>query len=51
MILDVDNGNLIYKVNGTKCAELLNNETIKKGGYPAVTLFNKGSCWKIVDIL
>ncbi|KAA6398297.1 MAG: hypothetical protein EZS28_006181, partial [Streblomastix strix] len=48
MIVDVDRGNLTYKVNGLRCAELLNCEVIKFGVYAGVTLFNKGSVWKIV---
>ncbi|KAK2962444.1 hypothetical protein BLNAU_2687 [Blattamonas nauphoetae] len=49
MIVDVDSGSLTYKVNGVKCAELLNCEIIKLGVYIAVTLYNKGAVWSIVD--
>ncbi|KAH7815673.1 putative BTB/POZ domain-containing protein KCTD7/14 [Monocercomonoides exilis] len=49
MTIDVDRGDLIYKVNGVKCAELLSSEVLKMGVYIAATLFNKGAIWKIVE--
>ncbi|KAA6362853.1 MAG: hypothetical protein EZS28_041621, partial [Streblomastix strix] len=49
MTVDVDRGNLIYKVNGVKCAELLSCELIKRGVYIAATLYNKGASWTIIS--
>lgn len=49
MVVDVDRGNLIYKVNGVKCAEMLSCEIIKLGVYLGVTLFNRNSHFKILD--
>ncbi|KAK2961299.1 putative BTB/POZ domain containing protein [Blattamonas nauphoetae] len=48
MIVDVDRGNLIYKVNGVKCAELLGCDMIRKGVWLAATLFNKDSSMTII---
>ncbi|KAH7825254.1 putative BTB/POZ domain-containing protein KCTD8/12/16 [Monocercomonoides exilis] len=49
LTVDVDRGNLFFKVNGIRCAELLNCEVIKLGVYIGATLFNKGAVWKIVQ--
>ncbi|KAK2953111.1 putative BTB/POZ domain containing protein [Blattamonas nauphoetae] len=49
MIVDVDRGNLTFKVNGIRCAELLSCEMIKLGVYIGATLFNHGATWKIVS--
>ena len=48
MMVDVDKGNLIYWVNGLKCAELLDCEMITHGVWLAATLFNKNATWKII---
>ncbi|KAA6354427.1 MAG: hypothetical protein EZS28_050046, partial [Streblomastix strix] len=49
MTVDVDRGNLFYKVNGVKCAELLNCEMFQKGVWLAATLYNKGATWVIIS--
>ncbi|KAH7830697.1 uncharacterized protein MONOS_1779 [Monocercomonoides exilis] len=49
MNVDVDKGDLVYKVNGLKCAELLGCEMLTRGVWVAVTLFNNGARWKILS--
>jgi hypothetical protein len=49
IIIEVDRGNLIYKVNGVKCAEMLDCEIVKMGVYLGVTMFNRNSQFKIVE--
>ncbi|KAK2949429.1 putative BTB/POZ domain containing protein [Blattamonas nauphoetae] len=46
--VDVDRGNLFFKVNGVRCAELRSCEVIKLGVYIAATLFNRGASWVIL---
>ncbi|KAA6379529.1 MAG: hypothetical protein EZS28_024943, partial [Streblomastix strix] len=48
MTVDVEKGNLFFKVNGISCAELLDCDGIKKGVYLAATLFNKGAIWLVL---
>ncbi|KAA6362735.1 MAG: hypothetical protein EZS28_041739, partial [Streblomastix strix] len=48
LTVDVDRGDLSFKVNGKKVSELLNCEIIQLGVFIAVTLFNKGAIWQIV---
>ncbi|KAK2962220.1 putative polyA polymerase [Blattamonas nauphoetae] len=48
LTVDVDRGNLTFKVNGIRCAELLSCEMIKLGVYIGATLFNHGATWSIV---
>ncbi|KAA6383007.1 MAG: hypothetical protein EZS28_021470 [Streblomastix strix] len=48
LTVDVDRGDLSFKVNGMKVSELLNCEIIQLGVYVAATLFNKGTIWQLV---
>ncbi|KAK2950405.1 putative BTB/POZ domain containing protein [Blattamonas nauphoetae] len=49
MIVDVDRGNLTYKVNGVKCAELLGCDMFKQGVWLAASLYNEDAKWRIIN--